>query len=140
MRTRLAGEHGMVAVETAVIAPALLVLMLLIVYAGRAASADADVASAAARAARAASHTASLPAAHTAARTAATANLATAGIDCAPVTVAVAGALTPGGAVTVTVGCRISNADLALLAVPGSRWSTATATQPIDTYRGGGPP
>jgi Flp pilus assembly protein TadG len=140
MRSRLAGQDGMVAVETAVIAPALLVLMLLIVYAGRAASADADVASAAARAARAASQTADLPAAHTAARAAATANLATAGIVCAPVEVAVAGQLTPGGAVTVTVGCRITNADLALLAVPGTRWSTATATQPVDTYRGGGPP
>jgi hypothetical protein len=32
----------------------------------------------------------------------------------------------------------VANADLALLAVPGTRWSSATATQVVDTYRGGG--
>jgi hypothetical protein len=29
-------------------------------------------------------------------------------------------------------------ADVTLLAVPGHRWSTASSTQPVDTYRGGG--
>ena len=45
-------QDGTLAVEAAIVAPVLLVLMLLVVYAGRAASTDADVRSAAARAAR----------------------------------------------------------------------------------------
>jgi Flp pilus assembly protein TadG len=134
-------EEGSVTVEAALVAPALLVLMLLVVYAGRAASADADIASAAARAARAASQAADAAGADTAARQTAIANLATAGIVCTHVRVATDTArLQPGGSVTVTVGCQVSNADLALLAVPGSRWSTSSSTQPVDTYRGGGGP
>jgi Flp pilus assembly protein TadG len=134
-------EGGSVTVEAALVAPALLVLMLLIVYAGRAASADADIATAAARAARAASQAADPAGADTAARHTATVNLATAGIVCTSVHVATdSSRLQPGGTVTVTVGCQVSNADLTLLTVPGARWSTATSTQPVDTYRGGGGP
>jgi Flp pilus assembly protein TadG len=130
-------EEGSVTVEAALVAPALLVLMLLVVYAGRAASTDADIASAAARAARAASQAADPAGADAAARQTATANLATAGIGCTSVRVATdTGRMEPGGSVTVTVGCQVSNGDLALLAVPGARWSTATSTQPVDTYRG----
>jgi Flp pilus assembly protein TadG len=131
-------DDGTLAVEAAVIAPALLVLMLLIVYAGRAAQTDADVRSAAARAARAASLTADAQAATAAATAVATANLTTAGIDCRDTDVRVHADLHPGGRVTVTVGCQVANTDLTLLAVPGSRRSTATATQVVDTYRGGG--
>jgi Flp pilus assembly protein TadG len=135
------GEGGSVTVEAALVAPALLVLMLLVVYAGRAASADADIASAAARAARAASQAADPSGADTAARQTAIANLATAGIVCTSVRVATdSSQLQPGGVVTVTVGCQVSNADLTLLAVPGTRWSTSSSTQPVDTYRGGGGP
>jgi Flp pilus assembly protein TadG len=134
-------EGGSVTVEAALVAPALLVLMLLVVYAGRASSTDADIASAAARAARAASQAADPAGADTAARQTAIANLATAGIVCTDMRVATdTGRLQPGGSVTVTVGCQVSNADLALLAVPGSRWSTASSTQPVDAYRGGGGP
>jgi Flp pilus assembly protein TadG len=132
-------QDGSIAVETAIIAPALLVLMLLIVYAGRAAQTDADVRSAAARAARAASLTADPAAAATAATATATANLTTAGIHCVRSAVSVGtGEFHAGGSVTVEVACQVANADLVLLAVPGSRWSTAAATQPLDTYRGGG--
>lgn len=136
--THAGRQQGTVAVETAIVAPALLVLMLLIVYAGRAAQADADVRVAAARAARAASVAAAADAATDAATTTATQNLATAGVDCQTVTVDVdTGDFRAGGAVTVTVACQVPNGDIALLAVPGTRWSTATATQPIDTHRGG---
>ncbi len=131
-------EDGSVAVETAVIAPVLLVLMLLVVYAGRASQADADVRVAAAHAARAAS-TATDPAGatHLAEETAA-GNLQTAGIECQSASTTVdTGHFRAGGAVTVTVGCEVSNRDIALLAVPGTRWSIGTATQVVDTYRGG---
>ena len=136
--TRWRDHDGTLAVEAAIVAPVLLVLMVLVVYAGRAASTDADVRSAAARAARAASLTGDPVAAEVAATEIASANLATAGIVCATTDIRVAADIRAGGTVTVTVGCEVANTDLALLAVPGSRWSTATATQVIDTYRGGG--
>jgi Flp pilus assembly protein TadG len=138
MSTVWRNDDGTLAVEAALIAPALLVLMLLVVYAGRAAQADADVRSAAARAARAASLTTDAQAATAAATAVATANLTTAGIDCRDPDVRVNADLRAGGRVTVTVGCQVANTDLALLAVPGSRRSTATATQVVDTYRGFG--
>ncbi len=138
MMARWRGQDGTLAVEAALVAPVLLVLMLLVVYAGRAASTDADVRSAAARAARAASLTGDPVAAEVAATEIASANLATAGIVCATTDIRVAADIRAGGTVTVQVGCEVANTDLALLAVPGSRWSTATATQVIDTYRGGG--
>lgn len=138
MTRRLRSEDGTIAVETAIVAPALLVLMLLIVYAGRAAQADADVQTAAAAAARAASMAGDPAGALAAAETVATGNLHTAGIDCTHVSTDVdTGRFSPGGSVTVTVSCLMSNADIALLAVPGVRTSVATSTQPVDTYRGG---
>jgi len=137
MMARLRDQDGTLAVEAAIVAPVLLVLMLLVVYAGRAASTDADVRSAAARAARAASLTGDTASAEAAATGIATANLATAGITCATTNIEVAADIRAGGTVTVTVGCQVTNTDLAMLAVPGSRWSTATATQVVDTYRGG---
>ena len=136
---RLGSQHGSLAVEAALVAPVLLVLMLLVVYAGRAAQADADVRVAAARAARAASLTADATSALETAQATAAGNLATAGVVCSQLDTAVdTDQLQAGGLVTVTVACRVDNADLALLAVPGSRWSTSAATQVIDTYRGGG--
>jgi Flp pilus assembly protein TadG len=138
MSCRWRRQDGTIAVETAVLAPALLVLMLLVVFAGRAAHADADVRSAAARAARAASLAADADAAAAAARATAAANLQTAGIECGATEVsATVDDFRAGGTVTVRVACQISNADLTLLAVPGSRWSSASATQPVDRYRGG---
>ena len=121
--TRWRADDGTLAVEAAIVAPVLLVLMLLVVYAGRAAAADADVRSAAARAARAASLTGDLAAAETAAtdtsgQTAAAGLLAQAGhltdirirIDRTPDTV------------VATV------AGVAPQVVPGFRWSvSATA-------------
>ena len=139
MTPRLRTQDGTVAVEAALIAPVLLVLMLLVVYAGRAAQADADVHTAAARAARAASLAADPTIAADTARATAAANLATAGIDCRTLTTTVdTDRLHAGGSVTVTVDCQVSNADLALLAVPGTRWSTGTATHVVDVHRGGG--
>lgn len=131
-------DEGSIAVETAIVAPVLLVLMLLVVYAGRASGADADVQAAASRAARAASLVADAVAAEEVAQSTAAANLGTAGIDCMTLTTTVnTDDFVAGGAVTVTVGCEVSNGDIALLAVPGTRWSIASATQVIDQHRGG---
>ena len=37
-----------------------------------------------------------------------------------------------------TVSCVVRLADLVDLALPGQKTVTATATAPVDTYRGGG--
>ena len=55
LRQRLRDERGSIAVEVAVIAPALVFLMLLVVYAGKVSEADGNVERAASDAARAAS-------------------------------------------------------------------------------------
>jgi hypothetical protein len=42
----------------------------------------------------------------------------------------------PGGTVTATVTCTVDLSDLAGLAVPGTTTLTATATSPVDLWRG----
>lgn len=133
------GEDGVLAVETAVIAPAVLVLLLLVIYVARAVGADTQVQTAAARAARAASLEANAAAAIEAASGAAEANLGGAGIACTDIHIEVdTDHFGAGNIVAVTVGCQITNTDLALLAVPGTRWSSARAVHVVDRYRGGG--
>lgn len=137
--TRTRDEDGVLAVETAVIAPAVLVLLLLVIYVARAVGADTQVQAAAARAARAASMEASHAAAIDAATAAAQHNLGGAGIDCHQMHIDIdAEQFGAGSTVTVNVGCQLANTDLALLAVPGTRWSTARAAHVVDRYRGGG--
>lgn len=133
-------EDGSVAVETAIVAPLLLLLMLLVVYAGRASRTDGEVRTAAVAAARAASIAADATTASTAAESTAAANLDDAGLTCTQLDVVTdTGRFTPGGLVTVTVSCQVDNGDIALVLAPGSRWSTATASQPIDRHIGGTP-
>jgi Flp pilus assembly protein TadG len=111
--------------------------MLLVVFAGRVASAENHVRSAADEAARAASLAGDPTTGDTQARLVAQANLTTAGLTCSRgLAVAVdLGDFRPGGTVSVTITCTASFGDLAPLAVPGTRTFTATATEVIDTYR-----
>lgn len=133
------GERGSVAVEVAVIAPALLFLMLLVVFAGKVAEADGNVERAASDAARAASLRQRPGDATTDAQDTAAANLATSGVPCLSLTTTVdTDDFRPGGTVTVTVRCEASMADVTLLGVPGRRTFTATAVEVIDTYRSAG--
>jgi Flp pilus assembly protein TadG len=133
---RPSDERGSVAVEVAVIAPALVFLLLLVVYAGKVAEAEGNIERAAANAARAASLRQHPRDATTDAQNTAAANLAAAGVPCLEVTTTVdTDDLVPGGTVTVTVRCDASMADVTLLGVPGQRAFTATAVEVIDTYR-----
>ena len=133
-------ERGSIAVEVAVIAPALLFLMLLVVFAGKVAEADGNVERAASDAARAASLRQHPADATTDAQRAAAANLAAAGVPCVDLTTTVdTRHLAPGGTVSVTVSCEASMADVTLLGVPRRRTFTATAVEVIDTYRSGTP-
>lgn len=136
---RVRDERGSVAVEVAVIAPALLFLMLLVVFAGKVAEADGNVERAAADAARAASLRQDPGDATTDAQDTAAENLAAAGVPCLHLTTTVdTDDFRPGGTVTVTVRCEASMDDVTLIGVPGRRTFTATAVEVIDTYRSEG--
>jgi Flp pilus assembly protein TadG len=135
-RSRHLEERGSVAVEVAVIAPALIFLMLLVVYAGKVSEADGNVERAASDAARAASLRQHPGDATEDAQVTATADLTAAGVPCLTLaTIVDTDDFAPGGTVTVTVRCEASMADVTLLGVPGSRTFTATAVEVIDTYR-----
>lgn len=131
-------EQGSLSAELVLVTPALVLLMLFVVFAGRLGSAAADVRQAAAEAARTASLHASPAAADAAARDTATANLAASGVDCAAtdITVDTAG-LNPGGTVAVMVRCIVALDDVALTGLPGSRTLQAEAVEVVDLYRGG---
>lgn len=129
-------DRGSVTVETAVVAPALVALLLLVVFAGRVAQADGDVRRAASEAARAASLEGSPEAATTAATETALANLSASGVACAELQTHVdTDAFHPGGTVGVTVRCTASMADVSLLGVPGQRTFEARSVEVIDRYR-----
>lgn len=129
-------EQGSVSVEAAVIAPALVFLLLLVVFAGKVAEAEGNVERAAAAAARAASLRQHPGDATTDALATVKANLAQAGVPCTDLaTVVDTGNFAPGGTVTVTITCEASMADVTLLGLPGTRTFTARAVEVIDTYR-----
>lgn len=132
-------DRGSISVEVAVIAPAFVFLMLLVVFAGKVSEADGNVERAAANAARAASLRQHSADAATDATETAVANLRTSGVRCLDLRTSVDVAdFAPGGTVTVTVTCEASMADVTLLGVPGRRTFVASATEVIDTYRGEG--
>lgn len=129
------GERGAVSTELAVLTPLFIALVLFVVYAGRVVEAEADVSHAAYEAARAATLTDTPVAAHAAAAETAHANIATGTVACRSLDVAVdATAFIPGGHVTVTLTCQATFADLSLLAVPGTRAFTASATSVVDVH------
>lgn len=140
MRTRPNDERGSAAVEMAVIAPALVVLLLVVVFAGRVSQTEAEVRRAAGEGARAASLEQQRITAEMAARSAVEANLAANGVRCAELGIIVDTSLmSPGGEVSVHVRCLTTMADLALIGVPGQRTFEARSTEVIDRYRGGAP-
>lgn len=118
---------------TVFVVPALILLVMFVVFCGRSASAAIDVRSAAAAAARAAAD-APTPAQ---ARTAVTTTLATTDATrrwrCSPDLDTTA--LHLGGQVTVAITCRIPLSDLGFFAGGTRRSVHASATEPIDTFR-----
>ena len=130
-------EAGGVTVELVILTPLLLLLLLFVVALGRVAGARIDVNGAASEAARAASIARSPLAAQDAARQTASSALADQHITCADLNVAVDTAqFHAGGSVGVTVSCTVKLGDLTGLRVPSSKVLTATASAPIDRYRG----
>lgn len=130
-------EQGSATLEVAIVTPALLLFMLLVVFGGRLALAHGEADSAARDAARAASIARSAGAATGNARQAAAATLTNAGISCRGFTVATdTSVFQPGGAVTVEVACTAALSDLGLLGVPGSQTLHGRYTAPVDRFRG----
>jgi Flp pilus assembly protein TadG len=130
-------DRGSASVELVLVTPVVVALLLFVVFVGRVAQSRADVERAARDAARAASIARTSEAARTQGETAARATLASGGVACQRLDVAIDVAqFRAGGTVDATVTCTIGLGDLALLGVPGSRTVTSTFSEPVDTYRG----
>ena len=132
-------DTGSTTLELAVITPALLLLIGLVVGAGRIALAEQSVQQAAHQAARDTS-LARTPAAGVAAgRTTAARVLADQGLDCTSQATDVAAAalgypVGQPGTVTVEVTCRVSLADLVVPGLSGARTLRATTIMPLDPF------
>lgn len=132
-------QGGSAAVELVLVTPLLVVLMMLIVTAGRLVQARMETGSAAAQAARAASLARDPATATVNASAIASAALASQHLTCSALTVTTSTAtFRPGGQVSVQVTCTVSLAGLALLHLPGAETITAHAAAPIDLFRGVG--
>ncbi|WP_136313469.1 TadE/TadG family type IV pilus assembly protein [Actinomyces procaprae] len=130
---RRRGERGTMSVEMVVIAPALLMIVMLVVAAGRWVSAEGMTQAAARDAARAASMERSAGMAASAAA-ASLAAADTANAECSSATDV--SDFSRGGTVKVTVSCRVRLADLGLVFLPGTTTVTSTSISPVDTWRG----
>jgi Flp pilus assembly protein TadG len=126
-------DRGSAGLSVVLLTPVVLALLAFAVLAGRVGTAHQDVVSAAQAAARAASFRAGGAAAADA-RVAAETTLRDAGIECESTNVQIALGRTE---VTSTVACAVKLSDLVDLALPGRTTITASASAPVDTYRGG---
>lgn len=134
------GDRGSVTLELAILGPALLVLLSLVIAAGRIAVSGGAIEAAARDAARQASIARDPATARDLARAAATDTLTRQGLDCAPLTVRLdtAGFTAPVGAgaqVSAQVTCVVTLADLAVPGLPGTKTLRAEFASPLDSYR-----
>lgn len=135
-----AREAGSASLEIVVLAPALLLFVFLVIFAGRWALAQQAVQAAASEAARAASIARSAGEASGSASSAATTSLTNQKVRCAVQSVSVdtSGFGVPAGtpaSVSATVSCQVDMSDLAFPGVPGHRTLESTMSSPLDTYR-----
>ncbi len=133
-------RRGSVSVELTLLAPALVLMLALLVAGGRLWFARTSVAEAAQTSARAGSLARSAAAAAASGADAGRASMSTAGLSCVASSVAVgtAGFAVPVGnpaTVTADVRCRVSFADVFLPGMPGSLELTGHGSAALDTYR-----
>ncbi|GII52806.1 membrane protein [Planotetraspora thailandica] len=130
------------ALETTIIAPALLTMLVMMIAVGRIAIAHGAIDAAARDAARQASIARDPSAARSAALSSAREALAREGLKCAPsVTLDTSGFSTPVGrpaSVAATVTCEVGLADIAVPGIPGSKTLTSSFASPIDPFRARG--
>lgn len=134
------GETGSVTLELTILAPAILILLALVIVAGRVEIAHQALDHAAQTAARAASIARDPATARSQALSAATRELEASDLHCTGthVTLDTSGFAIPVGRpaqVTATVTCTVTLSALSVPGIPGSRIETSTATSPLDTYR-----
>ena len=129
-------DRGSVSVEMVLLTPVLVMLMLFVVFLGRAGGANEQVRHAADQAARAASIVAR-PRMQAVAELVAQADLAANGFSCSSTSVSVALLGAPfASSVTVTVSCRVNQAGTELVGAL-SRTIVASSTDVVDRYRAG---
>ncbi|MFC5830052.1 TadE/TadG family type IV pilus assembly protein [Nonomuraea insulae] len=130
------------ALETAIVAPALMALLVLVIAAGRVAIAQGSIDAAARDAARQASIARDPGTARAAALASAEDTLGREGLKCSPsVTVDTRGFAKPVGTpavVSATVTCEVEISDIALPGIPGSKALTSDFTSPLDPFRARG--
>ncbi|MCO1575884.1 pilus assembly protein [Crossiella sp. SN42] len=130
-------ERGSAAAELVLLTPLLILVLLFVVFCGKLAHISLRLNDAAHQAARAATLTREPSQATASARGTAEAALASAGINCRSLAVtAGTGQFRPGGAVNVTLTCRVDVSQLTMLGVPGTHVVTASSSSPLDTHRG----
>lgn len=139
-RTRIAtGDGGSITVEMVLLAPVVFAIFCFVVGLGRLDEAHGQLVGAARDAARAASDARSPVDAVTAATSTAHADLATAGLMCRDASVHVDTAqFIAGGIVSVTVSCTTDLSDVTISGLPGAKTLIASASAPLDRYRGVG--
>jgi Flp pilus assembly protein TadG len=130
-------DCGSVAAEFTLVAPFLVMLLVFVaVVIHRGVDARLRIDDAAHQAARAASIQRTSPAAVAAAQSTASRALSSAGVTCQSLGVDTAlGGLRPGGTVSVTISCAVDFGDALILGVPGQKWLSATAVEPVDRWR-----
>lgn len=140
IRNILTSNRGSNALELALIAPVIGLLICILVVVGRLASAGNTVENAAIGAAREASLSRSTAAAQAAATTRANTILNDAGVKCSATTVAIDdtginAALGDTGIVRADLTCIADLSDIGMPGLPGHKTLTATATSPVDPHR-----
>jgi len=131
-------DTGTATIEMVLLAPIVIAFVLLVVVLGRIAETGAEVTGAARDAARAASLARTPGSAASAAQAAAASALAGESVDCSTgvsVTVSTTRWF-PGGSVRVTVACTVRLSDVGFSMLPGSKRMTASATAPLERFRG----
>ncbi|MDN5725741.1 MAG: pilus assembly protein [Propionibacteriales bacterium] len=131
-------QRGSQSLEAAIVLPAMVLFIGLLLFGARVVQAKQAVTAAAQAGARAASIERSSSLGRTSAQEVAAANLTNTRTRCTP-QVAVKGnwnaPIGQAASIDATVRCRISMGDLVLPGVPGSITVSATRSSPLDRYR-----
>jgi Flp pilus assembly protein TadG len=140
MCARVRRDDGSLALETVLLAPAMMAFVALVVFGARVSLAQQAVQVAANDAARSASIERTQAAAIASSSRSASATLTTQGLECRSVDVAVDASgfnveLGQGASVTSSVTCVVSMGSLSMMGIPGEITITRTASSPIDSYR-----
>lgn len=125
-------DQGSVSVELAVLTPAFVLMLALVVLAGRVQSSRADIEAAAHSAARSITLARNPNSAVTDAHTATRQRLRVGSRSCRSLGW---DAVVNEDDVTVTISCQVDLSEAALLPVPGSITVSATSTEVIDRFR-----